>query len=201
MPFTTYGLLKAIRSHQISSPNVVESVDTGRPNACNQCHLDQSLGWAAEQLSQWYGLERPELDQEQETVAASVLWSTRGDAGQRALMAWSFGWQPALETAGHDWIAPFLTLLLADPYDAVRYIAGRSLKRIPGYESLAFDFLADPSQLVQYQEQALETWQHSSAGIQAARDRVLIDARGNLDFNRLQELIGQRDNRPIFLAE
>src|SRR5262249_37039935 len=40
MPHTTYGLLKTIRSHQISSPSVQASLDTGRPNACNLCHLD-----------------------------------------------------------------------------------------------------------------------------------------------------------------
>src|SRR5262249_9552034 len=41
MPYTTYGLLRALRSHQISSPTVQASVDTGRPNACNLCHLDK----------------------------------------------------------------------------------------------------------------------------------------------------------------
>jgi formate-dependent nitrite reductase cytochrome c552 subunit len=47
MPYTSYGLLKALRSHQISSPSVTASVQTGRPNACNACHLDKTLGWTA----------------------------------------------------------------------------------------------------------------------------------------------------------
>src|SRR5262249_38068521 len=34
MPRTTYGLLKTIRSHQISSPSMQSTIDTGRPNAC-----------------------------------------------------------------------------------------------------------------------------------------------------------------------
>ena len=41
MPHTTYGLLKAIRSHTIDSPNVAVDLETGRPNACNLCHLDK----------------------------------------------------------------------------------------------------------------------------------------------------------------
>ena len=55
MPFTTYGLLKAIRSHTITSPTVRSSLATGRPNACNLCHLDKSLGWTAQKLNGWYG--------------------------------------------------------------------------------------------------------------------------------------------------
>ena len=43
-----FGLLHAMRSHQVSSPNVQESIAYGRPNACNLCHLDQTLSWAAE---------------------------------------------------------------------------------------------------------------------------------------------------------
>jgi hypothetical protein len=49
MPYTTYGLLKTIRSHQISSPSVAASLQTGRPNACNLCHLDRTLAWTAGQ--------------------------------------------------------------------------------------------------------------------------------------------------------
>ena len=48
MPHTTYGLLGAVRSHQITSPRIQVTVETGRLNACNLCHLDKTLGWAAE---------------------------------------------------------------------------------------------------------------------------------------------------------
>ena len=51
MPYTTYGLLKTLRSHQISSPSVATSVSTGRPNACNLCHLDKTLKWTAERAA------------------------------------------------------------------------------------------------------------------------------------------------------
>ena len=94
MPPTSYALLKAIRSHQISSPTVAASLETGRPNACNQCHLDKTLDWTAENLQKWYGVPKPKLSKEEKTVAASVLWTLKGDAGQRALMAWSLGWEP-----------------------------------------------------------------------------------------------------------
>ena len=49
MPYTTYGLLKTIRSHTIMNPTVRESVDAGRPNACNLCHPD-ALAWTGDAL-------------------------------------------------------------------------------------------------------------------------------------------------------
>ena len=61
MPHTTFGLLRAMRSHQVSSPNVRESLDYGRPNACNLCHLDETLSWTADKLHAWYQQPVPEL--------------------------------------------------------------------------------------------------------------------------------------------
>ncbi len=104
MPHTTYGLLGAIRSHQVSTPSVQESLFTGRPNACNQCHLDKTLAWTAEHLHEWYGTPRPELSEDEQAIAASVLWTLKGDAGQRVLMAWSMGWNAARLASGtHGW--------------------------------------------------------------------------------------------------
>ena len=75
MPYTTYGLLKTIRSHQISSPSVKVAVDTGRPNACNLCHLDTTLAWTAAYLERWYGTPQPQLGDDEQSVAASLLRS------------------------------------------------------------------------------------------------------------------------------
>ena len=65
MPHTAYGLHKATRSHQITSPSVAVELETTRPNACNLCHLDQSIGWAATRLETWYGIEAPQLSDAQ----------------------------------------------------------------------------------------------------------------------------------------
>ena len=87
-----------------------------------------------------------QLSEEQQTVSAAVLWLLKGDAGQRALMAWSWSWPPAREVSGVDaWGAPFLLKLLEDPYPAVRYIAARSLKALPNYAKMDYDFLSDPA--------------------------------------------------------
>jgi hypothetical protein len=133
MPYTTYGLLKTIRSHQISSPSVPTTLETGRPNACNLCHLDKTLGWTAQYLDAWYGLKPPALADQEQSVAASLLWLLKGDAGQRAIVAQSMGWPAAQQASGTGWLAPYLALTAKDSYDAVRYIAARSQRTLPPF--------------------------------------------------------------------
>ena len=70
MPHTTYGLLKAIRSHTISSPDVKRDLMARRPNACNLCHLDKTLDWTSQKMGAWYDSDTPELSEERKTVAA-----------------------------------------------------------------------------------------------------------------------------------
>jgi hypothetical protein len=200
MPNTTYGLLKAMRSHQVSSPDVTASVQTGRPNACNLCHLDRTLAWTAELLQQRYGIAAPELSEDERSVAASVLWSLRGDAGQRALLAWGFAWPAAIQASGSDWSAPFLGLLMDDPYDAVRYIAGRSLRRVPGFERFDYDFVPAPGERPRAAPRVLAAWQ-ARGDHAAGRPELLIDATGRIDQARASALLKTRDMRPVHLLE
>ena len=94
MPYTSYGLLKTIRSHTIGSPTVKESVETGRPNACNLCHLDRTLDWTGKVLAQWYKTPEVPLGEDEQQVAGSLLWLLKGDAGQRAIIAQAMAWPP-----------------------------------------------------------------------------------------------------------
>jgi hypothetical protein len=195
MPYTAYGLLKATRSHQIDSPTVDSSLETGRPNACNQCHLDKTLGWAAESLETWYDQAQPELTEVQRAVPASIIWLLSGDAGQRALMAWSMGWEAAREASGSDWMPQFLTQLLLDPYDAVRLLAHRSLRRHAGFEDFEYDFVGAPPQ-----RQAAIT--RAAGRLEGLSPRTVIDDPDQrLPPDTLLRLLSQRDDRVIRLAE
>ena len=198
MPYTTYGLLKAIRSHTIDSPSVQESVEAGRPNACNLCHLDRTMAWTAEHLEEWYGIERPELDDDQERIAASILWVLKGDAGQRALVSWSMGWDPARRASRSDWMIPFLAQLLRDPYDAVRYIAYRSLRRTPRLATTRYDFLGSEEHQRAAMRQVFSVWQAMS---HSTGSEILIPERGSVDGQTWQRLFAQRDNRRVNLEE
>ncbi len=202
MPPTAYALLKAIRSHQISSPTVTTSLKTGRPNACNQCHLDKPLLWTAEYLQKWYGIPKPKLSKEEKTFAASVLWTLKGDAGQRALMAWSLGWEPARAASGSVWMAPFLAQLLEDPYDAVRFIAYRSLRSLPEFQDFQYDFVDSPGRRAVAHRTALETWRRAGHKHRSANgSAVLFDTRGNLRRDLFDRLLSQRNDYPLGLAE
>src|SRR5438046_6164337 len=48
-----------------------------------------------------------ELTGEEQATSAALLWLLRGDAGQRALIAWSMGWEPAKLASGQAWLPPF----------------------------------------------------------------------------------------------
>jgi hypothetical protein len=200
MPYTSYGLLKAIRSHQISSPDVATDLAVGRPNACNQCHLDQTLAWSSEWLERWYGISAPELSGEDRDVAVAARLSLSGDAGQRALMAWSMGWPEAQRAAGVDWMAPYLAQLMVDDYDAIRYIAARSFGTLPGFEDVSYDFLLPVRDRNRVKREIRRRWSESSAD-QGPRERLLIRSAGRVDQKRYAALLERRDERPVDLAE
>ena len=202
MPYTSYGLLKALRSHQISSPSVNTSVQTGRPNACNTCHLDKTLDWTATYLNRWYGAKTDTLTDDQRTIAASLLWSIKGDAGQRALMAWAMGWPTAQEASGRDWIAPQLSALLDDPYDAVRLIAYRSMRTLPGFGEFRGNFLAPSDQrrsdIAAINGQWKAGW---TMGSRSTPGEVLLNTDGSFRLEIIQRLLAARDNRSVVLNE
>ena len=202
MPRTVYGLLKSIRSHYIDSPDAEQSSSVGRPNACNLCHLDKSHEWTANYLSEWYGYPAVAFPAEETSTSASLLQLLRGDAGQRALIASHMGWEPAQQASGTDWVAPFLAELLEDEYSAVRYIAGRSLQRLPGYEAFEYDYLGSRLSRDEAKTRALDLWRTTQSGPGRIVGReLLIEPSGNLMEDEIRRLIRERDPRPLYLAE
>jgi len=201
MPHTTYGLLGGIRNHEVGGPTVQESLATGRPNACNQCHLDRTLAWTAEHLHEWYGTSVPELGEAERTLAASVLWTLQGDAGERALMAWSFGWREARAASGEDWIAPYLALLMNDPYHAVRFIAGRSAGELGLLEGVEYDHLDAPERREAAAGELLEGWARARAAGEPARPELLLGPGGVWLEDTVDALLDGRDNSDVVLQE
>lgn len=202
MPHTTYALFQAIRSHRIDSPSVQMSVEHGRPNACNLCHLDRTLAWTAGHLQDWYDLAPPKLDEEQQNIAASILWLLKGNAAQRAVVAWSFGWADAQEAAGTGWMPPFLGQLLNDPYAAVRRIAHTSLRTLPGFDEFTFDFILPTLQREDVVARVREMWDGArSAAAPAADESLLLDSSGSLDEAAFERLLQERDDTPITIGE
>ena len=202
MPHTSYGLLKAIRSHTIETPNIATTLKTGRPNACNLCHLDKTLDWTAEHLAKRTNKPKINVPPIHKTTAASVLWLLNGEAGQRALAAWHMGWEPALKISGTGWQSPILADSLNDPYSAVRYIANKALLKQPGFSSFKFDFVADEDERLEKQKKALKIWLNNEKKEHPVpSDTILLDEQGGRQKNRVQDLIKTRNNRPMRLRE
>lgn len=203
MPHTTYSLLGGIRQHQIDSPRVDNTVRTGRPNACNLCHLDRSLAWTRDRLAEWYQHPRTDLPEASGRVSAVAELLLSGDAGQRALAAWHLAWEPATRISGTDWQGPLLAHTLRDPYAAVRLVAHRSLRALPGFAGLA----PAPLDTVEQQKRAADEvgarWRPAVApGDDRARLRaLLLRPDGTSDGTAVESLARRRDDRSMRLRE
>ncbi|AKS40792.1 hypothetical protein WM2015_409 [Wenzhouxiangella marina] len=133
MPEVVYGVMEIHRSHRIEVPAPAEQAAAGRPNACNLCHLDQSVAWAeAETARLW---ERDALPVERADGADprlpdGVARLLAGDPVERAVTATAIGRavdRGQLEHA-EDW-QPYLVGAMRDDYPAVRRFARRSLEQ------------------------------------------------------------------------
>ena len=202
MPHTSYGLLKAIRSHTIETPNVETTLETGRPNACNLCHLDKTLDWTAEHLAKRNKKTKTNVPDIHKTTAASAVWLLNGDAGQRAIAAWHMGWEPALIASGTGWQSPMLADSLNDPYSAVRYIANKALLKQPGFDSFKFDFVADEIERLEKQKKAMGIWLNSEkSNYPTPSENILLNNQGLRQQMRIQDLINNRNNKSMRLRE
>ena len=143
----------------------------------------------------------PNSTSNSDKVSAVLLTLLTGDAGQRALAAWHLGWQPAQEISGSTWLPPYLAQLLDDPYDAVRYIAQRSLRSLPGFKNFSFDFLAPPEELSAARQRAIQLWQGSDQPNLFSNESVLIDESGNLRNEEINQLLKTRSTRSVYLRE
>jgi hypothetical protein len=161
------------------------------------CHLDKPLEWTATHLTKWYGAKAVELSAEDKSHSAAALLALKGDAGQRALIAWHMGWKPAQEVSGRKWLAPYLGQLLEDPYGTVRYIALRSLKSLPEFRSLEFDYIGGPDERRRAHDDVLKIWR-GIKDLDHAGSEVLVDSGGSGEWAKLLE---QRNNRSMYLQE
>lgn len=89
--------------------------------------------------------------------------------------------------------------MLDDPYPAVRYIANRSLTRLPGYEHFPYDHLAAPDELRRSRERALDIW--ATAPRPSPNWSLLLDNAGRLRQDELKTLQQLRNNQIIELHE
>ena len=198
MPNTTIGLLGAMRSHRIDSPNANTADQSGRPDACSLCHLDTPLSDTAKTLTQWYG--QPPLQTLRLTEnepSAAVLWFLKGDAAQRALILWHMGWSPAQHASGVDWMVPYLSIGLTDDYAAVRYIAGAALQTHPTYASVSYDYTHTVEHRDDVADTVLTQWENTVQPKSAPSTLMTPEP----DWPRIETYLMMRDTSPVSVSE
>ena len=192
--------MKAMRSHTIDSPNVATTVSTGRPNACNLCHLDKTLAWTSEHLENWFEIPQPTLSEQEREIASSVRWILKGDAGQRAIVGWHYGWEEARKTSGTQWMAPFLAELLTDSYDVVRFNGYHSLNQLPNFADFDYDYVGSKEHQLLARKRVLQQWNDSDDKPTPSKALLIGDQRALLD-EIFQKLRSQRLDPNMSLLE
>ncbi len=95
MPSRTYMQIQPRPDHRLRVPRPDLSVKLGTPNACNDCHREQSAQWAADRVAAWYGPKRRQEPHYGEVIAAAragrpgsgdALARLAGDTGQPAIV-------------------------------------------------------------------------------------------------------------------
>jgi hypothetical protein len=129
------------RTHRISSPSEPEILATGMPNACNLCHLDESLAWTRDRLVEGWGTRvdlspalRPHFGADFERPAGQA-WLTHPFSMARTVAAGAFA-----RSALGDAALPRLTAHLDEPNAYVRLRFLMAVERILGRNLLEAEY-------------------------------------------------------------
>lgn len=194
MPERRYMVVDRRHDHGFRIPRPDLSVQTGAPNACNECHRDKPAAWAAQQVETWFGSERHGY----QTYAAAfhAAWSEAADAQTRLAAIAAAGDAPGIVRASAlaELPAPDANLIrraLSDPDPLVRLGALDALEGTPADQlwTLASAQLADPVRGVRIR--AAELLAAVPATSRPAADRDMF-ARAAAEFVAAQTLNADR---------
>ena len=116
-------------------------------------------------------------------------------------MAWSLGWPDAQHASGTAWMPLYLAGLMFDDYDAVRYIAYRSLRGIPGYGGVRFDHMKPAGQYDRIMDEVMQAWFRTVGDNKPTRSELLFTPGGMPRMDTYNQLRAGRDNRRVIITE
>jgi len=215
MPAETYMIIDPRRDHQFSIPRPDVSVEWETPNACTDCHSDQSAEWAVESMDKWYGpqwQERPSIAgimtmaRAGDPVAEVPLFEVINDINQPAIVR-----ATALELVG-QYGAKGMAIMagaLSDDSPLVRATALQGFEELQNSQKLQLveALLSDPVRGVRIEAaKALSTlsrnefdeaqWQTFEAALEEYKAAQLAQAdhpEGHLNLASLYAVMGQLD--------
>jgi tetratricopeptide (TPR) repeat protein len=83
MPPKNYMVVDPRHDHSLRIPRPDLSLELGTPNACNDCHHDKTVRWAADKVATWYGPDRRAEPHYGEALRAAR--NRQADAGPKLL--------------------------------------------------------------------------------------------------------------------
>ena len=92
-----------------------------------------------------------------------------------------------------------LAELLDDPYSAVRFVAHRSLRTLPGFGNYDYDFLAPPAERRQHRDEVRRLALARSTPKTRASKQNASAFIG--DESMIRRQLGLRDDTPISISE
>jgi predicted CXXCH cytochrome family protein len=153
MPARTYMVVDRRHDHSFRIPRPDLSVKLGTPNACNDCHRDKPMQWAADTVEKWFGSKREGFQTYAE--AFNAAWKGQADAEKLLAAVAAGGDNPSFARASTlDALNAYVSRSniglarngLSDPDPMVRIGSLDMLEGIPADQiwPLAAALLSDP---------------------------------------------------------
>ena len=86
MPVTTYMVVDDRRDHSIRIPRPDLSLSLKTPNACNKCHTDKSVQWAADHFMKWYRDKLPKEKTYGQLMHSISAFTNKSEPGLNELL-------------------------------------------------------------------------------------------------------------------
>ena len=219
MPQQVYGVMRIHRTHEIQPVKLAADMQSGKPNACLNCHAEQSALWAAAELkARWPKADHSPLtlraDAAPMQIADGFSALIAGDPVRQAIAAFSLGQiKFAPEPNALYPRVPWLMEALTDDRPAIRRFAFKSLTSIAvalklsadfSAELSRFDFTGPASDQIAIKQALLQIWQSkpkSSWPVPNAASGLSVDYQ--IDAALLAQLhaLGARKDYQIDIGE
>ena len=138
MPRLNEGLQDVVRTHMIFSPTNTQMIEANQPNACNQCHTEQSIDWTLTHLKEWYGANFSE----------SRIAENYPDRKEKTTLNWLKHENPSVRLIAADslartkslWALPQLIDALDDPVLLTRQFTAKAMEQMLDIKLEDYDY-------------------------------------------------------------
>jgi hypothetical protein len=134
MPRVNEGLQDVVRTHMIYSPTRADMIEANHPNACNQCHVKESIQWTVDYLQEWYGKEYNLDNYLSLEESAAIGWLQSENESVRLIGS------DSLTRARAEWALPQLIQMLDDAHMMNRQFTQIGLEAMLDMELGAFGY-------------------------------------------------------------